>query len=76
MEQEVTTLKVKCPCCNRHLEEVKAETATLLRKCKSCRNNIFTEIKDSKIVINNIDHKSNNRDIIKPNWHKGAIQNP
>lgn len=72
MQEEVTFLKIKCPCCNRHLDEVKSETAILLRKCKSCKNNIITKIADSKVIDNKIDHKSNNRDIISPNGTQGA----
>ena len=57
-------LKIKCPCCNRHLDEVEAVTAKILRKCKSCKNNIITTIDNNLVVKNEISHLSNNKEIL------------
>jgi hypothetical protein len=61
-------VEVKCPCCSRHLDKFKVSGTVLIsRKCKSCKNNIVTEIQDDKILFNKIDAIENSKDIISPN---------
>lgn len=65
MISDVIHFKLKCACCGRHLDEVKtAGSVSILRKCKSCKNNITTVIEDGKIIKNAIDTKSNAFDIL------------
>ncbi|UYW02105.1 hypothetical protein K5I29_04175 [Flavobacterium agricola] len=61
------SVEIKCPNCGRHLDKfnVIGEMATS-RKCKNCKNNIFTQIVDNKIVINAIDTKENAKDLLTP----------
>jgi hypothetical protein len=64
----IAFVEVKCPCCGRHLDKFKVVgEMAVSRKCKSCKNNIITEIKNDKIVSNEIDARENSRDIISPN---------
>lgn len=63
--------KVKCPNCNRHLDEIKGDNLEVLRKCKSCKNNIRTIVRDG-IINNKIDTKENALDII--NGSTGAFR--
>jgi len=61
-------VEVKCPCCMRHLDKFKVSGKVLVsRKCKSCKNNIITEIENSLILFNKIDAIENSKDIISPN---------
>ena len=63
--------EIKCPSCGRHLDKVKVTGVMLIaRKCKSCKNNITTEITDGVITKNNIDGLENSRDIINPKRFK------
>lgn len=64
--------KVKCPNCNRHLDEIKGVYLEVLRKCKSCKNNIRTIVKDGIIISNKIDTKVNSLDIL--NGPHGAFR--
>lgn len=64
--------KVKCPNCNRHLDEIKGSDLEVLRKCKSCKNNIRTIVKDGIIISNKIDTKVNSLDIL--NGPHGAFR--
>lgn len=60
--------EIKCPCCGRHLDKVKViGEIAISRKCKSCKNNIVTELLDSKITSNKIDAIENSKDILSPN---------
>jgi hypothetical protein len=60
--------EVKCPSCGRHIDKFKAIGQIIVsRKCKSCKNNIITEIEGAKIVSNKIDAIENSKDILTPN---------
>mgnify|MGYP003468629138 CR=1 FL=1 len=59
--------EIKCPCCSRHLDKVKViGEMSISRKCKSCKNNIVTELLDNKITSNKIDAIENSKDILSP----------
>lgn len=66
-ESIVLSVEIKCPNCGRHLDKfnVIGEVA-MSRKCKNCKNNIFTKIVDNKVVINAIDTKENAKDLLIP----------
>lgn len=77
MNQKVNLLKIKCPCCNRHLDEIETfDSVSILRKCKSCKNNIVTNIVNGSVASNFIDAKANGFDILnrKTTGSKGANQ--
>jgi hypothetical protein len=65
---ELTFTEIKCPCCGRHLDKVKLiGEVSISRKCKSCKNNIVTDLLDNKIINNSIDAIENSKDILSPN---------
>ncbi len=70
--------EVKCPYCQRHLDKFKASGEIVLsRKCKSCKNNIITEISNNKIVSNKIDAIENSKDTLTPNrFNKNNTRSP
>jgi len=64
----LTFTEIKCPCCGRHLDKVKLiGEISISRKCKSCKNNIVTDLLDNKIISNKIDAIENSKDILSPN---------
>lgn len=64
-------IEIKCPCCGRHIDKFKVNSALyLVRKCKSCKNNIVTDVNQTGNVRNYIDAKENSRDVISPNRHR------
>lgn len=68
-------LEIKCPSCNRHLDKIKnIGPAIVSRKCKSCKNNIITQIIDNKIISNQIDAKENSRDTLTPNRFSNPLK--
>lgn len=65
---DIKFTEIKCPCCGRHLDKVKViGSVSISRKCKSCKNNIITEVLDNKIIGNSIDAIENSKDILSPN---------
>lgn len=55
------------------MDEVKTiGNVELLRKCKSCKNNITTVIKEGLVIINKIDTKANALNIL--NGSTGALR--
>lgn len=65
MDSQINHLKIKCPVCNRHLDEIKTnDRLEILRKCKSCKNNISTLIENGEVVYNKINTKANAVDIL------------
>lgn len=77
MDSQINHLKIKCPACNRHLDEIKTnDRLEILRKCKSCKNNISTLIENGEVVYNKINNKANAIDILTPrsNGSYGANQ--
>lgn len=69
MSIQINHLKIKCPACNRHLDEIKTnDRLEILRKCKSCKNNISTLIENGEIVYNKINNKANAVDILNGSY--------
>ena len=69
--------EIKCPCCGRHLDKVKlVGEIAISRKCKSCKNNIVTELSNNRIVSNNIDAIENSKDILSPKRFLSNNRNP
>lgn len=73
--EKLNYIEVKCPSCGRHLDKFKSSGELIVsRKCKSCKNNIYTVIKDNRIIRNVIDALENSRDIINPKRYRNPLK--